>query len=98
MVHDSEIGTKKMLKRGMTQERILHECAPGQNEIDRRILFEFTGVKLDDRDFEGETSFEEDTMVYMDSADGRNFSERLVAPSGTSAGSDTTPLLNPAAS
>ena len=46
-VQDSEINRPKQMKRDMTQKRILSECEPGRSDIDKRILFEMTGVRLD---------------------------------------------------
>ena len=35
--------------------RIINECEPADDKIDRRILYELTGLKLDQNDFEDET-------------------------------------------
>lgn len=51
----------------MTQERIAKECKPYKNDIDKRILYEITGVKIaDDQEYEyDESSFEEDLSVFI---------------------------------
>ena len=59
----------------MTQEKILNECTPSQNDIDKRILFEMTGVKLDSNDYEDESSFEGDLSVLVSNLIGYSFTE-----------------------
>lgn len=54
----------------MTQERIVNECKPYNNDIDKRILYEVTGVKVnEDTEYEyDESSFEEDISVLLNQA------------------------------
>ena len=39
----------------MSMERIINECQPAEDEIDKRILYELTGLKLNQGDFADET-------------------------------------------
>ena len=64
-VTDTEIGRKKLGKKGMTENRIINECQPTRSDIDKRILFEMTGVKLDRDEFSDESSLEEDLSVLV---------------------------------
>ncbi len=41
----------------------MSQCAPEQDEIDKRILFEMTGIRLDADDFRNESSEEEDIIM-----------------------------------
>ena len=79
----------------------MSECAPSKSEIDRRILFEMTGVKLDPNDYQDESSFEEDLSLLISNVIGYDFSESndlLPPPPSTSAAvedeSPITPLLS----
>ena len=43
----------------------MSQCEPEQDEIDKRILFEMTGIRLDQDDFRAESS-EEDVILLSD--------------------------------
>ena len=58
----------------MTQERIVNECKPYKNDIDRRILYEITGVKIESDD-DDSSSFEEDLSVLVSQVIGYKRSE-----------------------
>lgn len=41
----------------------MSQCEPERDEIDKRILFEMTGIRLDANDFRNESSEEEDIIM-----------------------------------
>lgn len=45
--------------RGIGHERIVNECMPLDSTVDRRLLYEMTGFKLDELDYRDESSFDE---------------------------------------
>ena len=49
------------VKRGISVNRIINECDPETSEYDRRIIFELIGRKLNENDYNDESSFSEDT-------------------------------------
>lgn len=53
-------------KRGININRILGELKPKEDKTDRRILFELTGIRLFDGDFEDESTPEEDLERLID--------------------------------
>ena len=45
----------------------MEECDPERDEVDRRILYEWTGIKLVSSDYVDDTSVEEaDLSVFID--------------------------------
>ena len=48
-------------ERGISVDRIINECDPENSEFDRRILFELIGLKLNEHDYNDESSFSDDT-------------------------------------
>ena len=45
----------------------MEECDPERGEVDRRILYEWTGIKLVSSDYDDDTSVEEaDLSVFID--------------------------------
>ena len=45
----------------------MEECDPERDEVDRRILYEWTGIKLVSSDYDDDTSVEEaDLSVFID--------------------------------
>ena len=51
-----------ILKKGISPNRIINEIDPMNNNYDRRILFEMTGLKLDEDDFNDEDSLEDENF------------------------------------
>ena len=49
----------KALSHGKSLESLVSECEPEIDDIDKRILFEMTGIKLDQADYRDESSDEE---------------------------------------
>ena len=49
------------VKRGISVDRMINECDPKASEYDRRILFELIGQKLNENDYNDESSLSEDT-------------------------------------
>ena len=47
-----------------------NECEPEANDLDKRILYELTGIRLSGRDFNDESSQEEDVSVLIDNVIG----------------------------
>ncbi len=57
----------------------MSQCDPEQDKIDKRILFEMTGIRLDADDFRNESSEEEEIMIldtddYVDVDDEDSYS------------------------
>ena len=45
----------------------MEECDPERDEVDKRILYEWTGIKLVSSDYDDDTSVEEaDLSVFID--------------------------------
>ena len=44
----------------MSVESILKGLRPDQDLVDRRIIYELAGIRMDEADFQDETSFESD--------------------------------------
>ena len=57
--------SRSIEKRGITEKRIISECEPDTNDLDKRILYELTGIKLDPADYQDESSAEEDISVVI---------------------------------
>ena len=55
----AEIDRPDLGTRGMSVETIVNGLKPEHDEVDRRILFELTGIKLDGDDGSGSSSFED---------------------------------------
>ena len=53
----------KALSPNVSKESIVSQCEPEQDEIDKRILFEMTGIRLDANDFRNESSEEENIIM-----------------------------------
>ena len=51
-----------ILKKGISPNRIINEIDPMNDNYDRRILFEMTGLKLDEDDFIDEDSLEDENF------------------------------------
>ena len=49
----------------MNEKRIITECEPDSNDLDKRILYEMTGVKLGAGDYKDESTDEEDITVVF---------------------------------
>ncbi len=45
--------------RGISHSTIINDCLPLDSIVDRRLLYELTGFKLDEQDYRDESSFEE---------------------------------------
>ena len=56
----------KALSKNVSKESIVRECEPELDEYDNRILFEMTGIKLNEDDFRDESSEEEILMLETD--------------------------------
>ena len=50
----------------MNVNRIINECDAEHNDIDKRILYELTGIKLDQDFFADDSSFEADMSRMVD--------------------------------
>ena len=48
--------------------KIVEECDPEGDQVDKRILYEWTGIKLKNSDYDDDTSVEEegDISVFID--------------------------------
>ena len=47
-------------KRAISQERLINECIPEDSQIDRRIVYELTGIMLEPHEFLDESSLEDE--------------------------------------
>lgn len=57
-IHDYQLGKEdeRLFERGLANDRIINECEPEANELDKRILYELTGIRLRGQDFKDESS------------------------------------------
>ena len=65
-VQDQDIDEPKHNARGMPITRIVNECDAVNSLIDKRILYEMTGIKLDQELFNDDSSFEDDLSLMVD--------------------------------
>ena len=61
----------------MNVNRIINECDAEHNDIDKRILYELTGIKLDQDFFADDSSFEADMSRMVDNLIG--YRDRLTS-------------------
>ena len=64
-----DVGKKESLnqKRGMSIETMINGLEPDYDLADRRILFDVTGIKLDQNDYQDESSLnDEDSELDQD--------------------------------
>ena len=50
----------KETKKGMSIETMINGLEPEHDAADRRLLFDVTGIKLDENDYQDESSLDED--------------------------------------
>lgn len=65
-IKESDLSTPKKNPRGMGVNRIVSECDAENNEVDQRILYEITGIKLQNDAFADDSSFEADLGALVD--------------------------------
>ena len=67
-IQKKDIDQSRHHTRGHSVDSIVRGLNPEENRIDRRILYELAGVKLDKDDYNDESSFSEDpNEAYTDS-------------------------------
>ena len=76
-INDKEIERQKANPRGMSVNRIVSECDALHSEVDKRILYELTGIKVDQEAFKDDSSFEADLSQMVDNLIG--YDERLIS-------------------
>lgn len=52
------------------QQRLVDECNPEESQVDRRIVYELTGIMLEPHEFLDESSAEDDPEDAPDDGDG----------------------------
>ena len=65
-VHDKDIDDAKSKPRGIDIKKIINECDAANNDTDKRILYEMTGIQLQQDLFNDDSSFEDDLALMMD--------------------------------
>ena len=61
--------------RGMSVESIMNTLHPESDKIDRRILYELTGLKFDEADYLDDSSFSEDDQDEAYDGNGIGYGE-----------------------
>ena len=57
---------------GMSVEAIVKGMRPREDSIDKRILYELSGLRLNDSDFKDDSSFEEDDQAIFGGGGGQS--------------------------
>ena len=59
--HEKEGGVNTVNKKGISVDRMINECEPYADIYDRRILYELTGMKLNEDDYHDDSSIEDES-------------------------------------
>ena len=78
----------------MTEEKMICSLRPGENQIDRRIMYELTGVKYDDNDYLDDSSFDEGEQDEVFDGNGIGYGELSLLSQGDRKKSQKTELMS----
>ena len=62
VLEDNGVGEKEFEKKPATADQLIDGMDPVGDKYDRRILFELTKRRMEEIDYQSDTSFEEDMM------------------------------------